>query len=284
MPNIQVEDHVEIGLDRLIDFWKDKPAVIGLLTSFLEEIQELEDTLHQLNNERSLSTAIGQQLDVLGLLLGVERDGRLDNAYRDALRDRVSSIRASGTIEDVKRTAKILTDATICKVFNHYPACTYLFCNEPITKDYHEIIQKSHMAGVRTRTFWFNGNDYYTPSHDHTFFEYNLIDDIGDTFVINDGGVFNLMLRDSFPEDSVNGFTSLIPGSTEYETVDLKGRFASLSPTQGPEVTSGYIIDNNFDYIIDNNGNYISYISTTGGVQASETPLFITNLIWIDNN
>ena len=257
------EDVVEKGLAWFPSFWDDKPNAKGLLTSFLEEIQLIEDLLHDLNEKRSIDTAIGVQLDVIGALLNVQRDGRLDSAYRDALKDRTSSIRASGTIEDVKNISKILTGATICNVFNHYPAATYLFCNKPITTEYDLIINKAHMGGVRSRTMWFSGDNYFIPDG---------IDDEGNT----------ISYLDSSEAEIQNSFTVTDPDETDYVALDTRGKLASLSPLDNPDITSGYIIDNNLNYIIDDQGNYITYVSTDGAISAADSPLFITNLLWVE--
>ena len=73
-------DQIKLGLERLIDFWSDKPVAVGLLTSYLENIQVVEDMLFQLLEERSIDTAIGVQLDNLGVLIGQPREVE-DGAY-----------------------------------------------------------------------------------------------------------------------------------------------------------------------------------------------------------
>ncbi len=70
------QDVVQSGLDYLIDFWKDKPIIRGILTSQLKEIQILEDAAYQLLTERSVTVAIGAQLDVIGSIVGEQRLGK----------------------------------------------------------------------------------------------------------------------------------------------------------------------------------------------------------------
>lgn len=67
-------DIVEKGLSRLMTQWDDKPVVQGLIKSFLENIQVVEDQNIQLLEERSIDSAVGIQLDILGLLIGQSRN------------------------------------------------------------------------------------------------------------------------------------------------------------------------------------------------------------------
>ena len=48
------QDVVAEGLDFLIDFWKDKPKAQGLLETPLRELQQVEDTIFQLLEDRGI--------------------------------------------------------------------------------------------------------------------------------------------------------------------------------------------------------------------------------------
>lgn len=122
MAEIIFKDRVKEGLGYLITQWKDKPNVVGLLTSFLENIQLIEDSYEQLNKERSLDTAVGYQLDVLGLLIGQERDGRTDADYRTALRLRIAINKSNGTEPSIVEALTIATGNSNVEVFDRYPA------------------------------------------------------------------------------------------------------------------------------------------------------------------
>ena len=73
-------DIVKEGLARLPTQWQDKPVTIGLLKSFLENIQVVENLNCQLLDERGIDTAVGVQLDNLGLIVGQPREVE-DGAY-----------------------------------------------------------------------------------------------------------------------------------------------------------------------------------------------------------
>ncbi len=70
-----ITNHVEAAIQRLIQQYKNSDRIKAILLSFVEQIQELETTGGQLNDERSIDTAIGTQLDNLGIIIGLTRSG-----------------------------------------------------------------------------------------------------------------------------------------------------------------------------------------------------------------
>lgn len=271
MAEVSVEDHVEAGLSRLPSFWDDKNNARGLLTSYLQYFNQIEDTLFELKNNRGIDTAIGVQLDVLGKLFGVDREGKLDPVYRDAIKQRIGSRGASGTTFDIKDIVRVLTEANLVHVYPHYPACTYVFANTVINKSQADIIQESHAAGVRTRVVWFDGPGYMKledgdGATETLLTQYLLgLNAAGDSLVVEDGGVeSDLLIEEDTISGVTSGFTSLLPGQSEYEVVpDGLGLLSSLAPTTDITIDTGLIIDDLTNYVIDHNGNYIRYIDIT---------------------
>ena len=115
-------DQVVLGVSRLIHQWQDKPVVVALLTSFLLSVQQIEDTYDQLLNERGIDTAIGAQLDVLGLIVGELRDNRLDEPYRSAIKLRIAINNSDGTEPVVVSLLKQLSSADTVIYQDVYPA------------------------------------------------------------------------------------------------------------------------------------------------------------------
>ncbi len=122
MAEITFKDQVELGLQRLITQWQDKPAVVGLLTSYLENIQVVEDIYVQLNDERGLDTAVGSQLDVLGLIIGLLREGRDDDTYRTALKAQVAVNTCDGTESKINEALRIFLGTDDIRIIDNYPA------------------------------------------------------------------------------------------------------------------------------------------------------------------
>jgi len=121
------------GLERLITQWQDKPNVVGLFTSYLDSINELEDVYFQLLEERSLDTAIGAQLDNIGLIVGEPRDGRSDNDYRDGISLRVAINASDGTEPRVVELLKLLSGAETAVYQENFPAGVIIKLEGPET-------------------------------------------------------------------------------------------------------------------------------------------------------
>lgn len=78
-------DHVVSGLGKLISQYSESENVKFLLQTFLEELQEIEDTNTELLLQDSIADAEGIQLDGIGEHLGKRREGLSDVDYRVAL-------------------------------------------------------------------------------------------------------------------------------------------------------------------------------------------------------
>lgn len=78
-------DHVTSGLGKLISQYSESENVKFLLQTFLEELQEIEDTNTELLLQDSIADAEGVQLDGIGEHLGKRREGLSDTDYRVAL-------------------------------------------------------------------------------------------------------------------------------------------------------------------------------------------------------
>lgn len=102
--------HVEIGLSRLIERWRaDKnPNLAAILTSYLEEGQELENAIWFVIYGRMLDYAEGAQLDMLGRIVGQPRNGLSDDRYRVHVRARIRINRSIGTADDVIEVLRLV--------------------------------------------------------------------------------------------------------------------------------------------------------------------------------
>jgi hypothetical protein len=101
---------LDLPIDEIV---RDKPRVEALLIAFAEQIQALETVNVDLITERSIASAIGEQLDVLGRIVGEVRRGADDEPYRNRIRVRVLVNRSNGTIPELLE---------ILRVFEGWPA------------------------------------------------------------------------------------------------------------------------------------------------------------------
>jgi hypothetical protein len=161
MTAVVIKDQVQQGLDRLVTQWADKPVVQGLLKSYLENVETVENLYEQLLDERSVFTAIGAQLDVIGTIVGEARDGKSDAAYRQAILDRIAINNADGTPEKIIQILKTITGSTAAHVFEHYPANVHAFVSGSPSNSVAEALQDITPAGVSARLMFDGGVDSY---------------------------------------------------------------------------------------------------------------------------
>lgn len=121
-----IADHAARGLARLAEQYKNKPKFAALINSLNRQIQELENAFYQLLTERSIDTAIGVQLDILGKIVGERRGGALDADYRLRIRARIRANLSSGTVEDIYAVFRALlgmaTPPAVFKWADAFPA------------------------------------------------------------------------------------------------------------------------------------------------------------------
>ena len=123
----QQTDHVGDGTDRLLEQFKDKPRVLALLTAYLEQVQGVEDTLWQLFLDRWISTAAGEQLEVIGRIVGEKRQGSLDDEYRAFLRARIRANRSVGLLAELVKIVALIQNDTLPVLAREYdPAAVRL--------------------------------------------------------------------------------------------------------------------------------------------------------------
>lgn len=94
-------DHVATALARLPSEYAEDANVIALVTALVTPAQALETALLALLTDRAVNTAVGAQLDQLGVIVGQGRAGLSDADYRRYLRTKIKTNRSNATVEDL---------------------------------------------------------------------------------------------------------------------------------------------------------------------------------------
>ncbi len=124
-------DHLARGLGLTAAQLKRQPLWQSLASALLASVQDLEDQIFAMLAGRELNTAVGVQLDALGNILGVKRDGRIDETYRLRLRVQVLINLSSGTIPDL---LAIVTKLGFTATLTEYiPAAFVIVVNGAVT-------------------------------------------------------------------------------------------------------------------------------------------------------
>ncbi len=95
-----VTDYAPRYLNFLLGQWRQVRRE-GIVNALLSDLQELENAIQQVYRGCNLDTAEGVQLDRLGRLLLVPRDGLTDEVYRTRLRVEIAILTSNGTPEDL---------------------------------------------------------------------------------------------------------------------------------------------------------------------------------------
>lgn len=94
--------HVSEGL-ALLTGDNAKANIQAILTAWLDQIQSLEDAIFAVYQSRILDNAVGEQLDLLGALVGEPRNNRSDTFYKVGIRVRILVNFSDGTPEDLAK-------------------------------------------------------------------------------------------------------------------------------------------------------------------------------------
>jgi hypothetical protein len=114
----QITNHVQQGLARLMNQYKNAVYLQGILTAIINPIQDIENALTDMNNLRYLPNATGAQLDVIGLIVGIARvAGQSDASYLMAIYAQIQINVSEGTPEQVIVAFNIFTGSTFSLLF-----------------------------------------------------------------------------------------------------------------------------------------------------------------------
>lgn len=151
----QISNHVQQALNRLLEQYKESPNLKGLLTSFIEEIQNIEDMNFDLLTNRTLDNATGKTLDNIGSIVGVSRRvGESDANYRTRIREGIFKNRAQGTVEILIEVVQLFTDATVI-IYSEGAEASFAFWinDQAMTADeidaLYEGLRTAKAAGVK---------------------------------------------------------------------------------------------------------------------------------------
>ena len=114
--------HAAEGLALLTSALRGKPVMTALLTSWLDEVQAVEDALWSLYG-LGIDESSDAALDQLGVVLGHPRpDGLSDALYRRVLHAVVIALRSSGTGDEILRATHALLDSWDFTMVEAFPA------------------------------------------------------------------------------------------------------------------------------------------------------------------
>ena len=106
--DITPADHTTEGRAQLLFHLYDKPRMLSIMDAFLDECDSVEDLAYAVLVGRSVYTAIGEQLDTLGKLVGQERGEMVDDEYRIFILVRILVNRSRGRRANIVHILEML--------------------------------------------------------------------------------------------------------------------------------------------------------------------------------
>lgn len=176
MATTRITDHIDQALARLAQQYKDKPLIVGMIEALTDQFQDLDDAAWQLATECYLYNdaelgggatvyyeAEGEQLDVIGAIIGEPRGALTDDEYRLVLRARTKLNRSSGTAENLIDIFHALLPTALITVQTWPPAYVTLTISTVVTAAeallYRRFLREGRAAGVAGTLLWQEGDD-----------------------------------------------------------------------------------------------------------------------------
>lgn len=151
MPIEYKATHVSEGQDQLITQFVRQPNMRAMLGTWLAQVQEAEDALFQLLGvPEDITAQEGDVLDLIGRIVGQEREGRTDVVYRRWLLGRLQANRASGLPDELMAVLRTILEKNP-EYAEFYPASFALRtnCTAEEAADLALLLSEVRAAGVR---------------------------------------------------------------------------------------------------------------------------------------
>lgn len=153
----KVQDHVSDGVALLIDALRKQPLFAALVSTYLKQIQSLEDALWETVARQGLEDVTGDGfaegtfLDALGVVVGEPRQNRSDADYIPALKAKIKANNSDGQVETLLAILRlILPEAVHGSIFivNHGQMELTAGVSEPITDTQFEDLARFMILAV----------------------------------------------------------------------------------------------------------------------------------------
>lgn len=130
-----IDDHVAVAKALLIEQFKPRVNINKMVEVMATRVQGIENVASDLLTRRSIETAEGAQLDIIGEIVGQNREGRTDEEYRAAIKTRIQLNTSSGEPETLISALRFLSDPTDASYLEAYPGAVRLWTNGPSPPD-----------------------------------------------------------------------------------------------------------------------------------------------------
>jgi hypothetical protein len=145
---VQINNYDENVLELFLQQYANSVNLLGIASGANAQADELETALFEIRDLFWLDTATGVQLDTIGLIFVVDRNGKSDADYRNAIKEKITQ-KFSGEPESIIEILKTIYGATFVIYTPGWPtipASYYIVTDGTITQEQLEMISP---AGVQ---------------------------------------------------------------------------------------------------------------------------------------
>lgn len=114
--------HITDALGRVIQQYSKAANLQNIITAFVEQIQNLEDSLFTVYGRLDIDNSKGAQLDGIGVIVDIARQGFDDDTYRILLKGKIATNISDGTPEKIISAYNILTSGSESHLIEIFPA------------------------------------------------------------------------------------------------------------------------------------------------------------------
>ena len=118
---------IDYAISLLSEQFQDSDSFVNLIKGLLSPLPNLKDTLIALKEDRAIDTAFGKQLDRIGEILNVSRNGRDDSLYRSAILAEIFIATSNATPNFIVNAIEFLTESDVIIYQEIYPAGFQIF-------------------------------------------------------------------------------------------------------------------------------------------------------------
>ncbi|BAV80952.1 hypothetical protein [Vibrio phage RYC] len=141
----ELVDQVEIAQDRPTSELRYKQNFQDFIEIYVEKAQEVEVALIELCAQKSIDTAQGEWLDLIGKIVGIDRQGLIDEEYRSRINLKISINSSDGTNGSMKQIFDTLTSPEFSRVNDGYNSYGQVMIRAPkntIGKETFDILEQ----------------------------------------------------------------------------------------------------------------------------------------------
>lgn len=144
---VQITDY-DYNLDYLKQEFKSKDKFKGIIQAGNKQAEDIETAIFEIQDNFNIFTGEGAQLDVIGQIIGISRQGLSDSDYRAVLAWKAGINLMAGTVEGIFTSIKNLMGVTYMEYTPRYPAKIQIWFDDDWTVGEEDLLQDLMPAGV----------------------------------------------------------------------------------------------------------------------------------------